>query len=388
MQTTTPAKVSVALNPVPGFCVKSWATNDALVRLSAPGDSDIHVKKGLKIFINIAWDQNIPPPPPASDDAIQRAMQGLDVDESNPEAWFVPIVLSDARQDSDKGRHHMNSVHVVPLRYLSPMNIRRLTLSTAGRSAIVFDCGLHPFIKSRCLKDPDFKSFIIGIHPSIPFPFPTSPLTLELAFQRIETQTTLVLSRQIGMPNIASKGKPQSRRVLVSAALYPPGHPNHQSPPTLIQEIADQPTRVPQKTQPKTILKQSSTKTPNSQHRIPAWSCAQQGASIRIVFDVPGVVSKLSPLRCNQVTGVILTQARAVIPDSTLDVEPRRILIHIPALYDLDLNLDASDAELVSVFGKNDTSNEALKLKRMRNLDVDNARAEWRVADRTIVLLT
>ncbi|KAF8130378.1 hypothetical protein EV363DRAFT_1336099 [Boletus edulis] len=170
------------------------------------------------------------------------------------------------------------------------------------------------------------------------------------------------------MPNIASKGKPQSRRVLVSAALYPPGHPNHQAPPTLIQEIADQPTRVPQKTQPKTILKQSSTKTPNSQHRIPAWSCAQQGASIRIVFDVPGV-------------------ARAVIPDSTLDVEPRRILLHIPALYDLDLNLDASDAELVSVFGKNDTFNEALKLKRMRNLDVDNARAEWRVADRTIVLL-
>lgn len=81
------------------------------------------------------------------------------------------------------------------------------------------------------------------------------------------------------------------------------------------------------------------------------------------------------------------TQTHTVIANSTLDVEPRRVLLHIPALYDFDLNLDASDAELSSVFGKSGTSNEALKLKRMRNLGVDNARAEWRVADRTIVLV-
>jgi hypothetical protein len=81
------------------------------------------------------------------------------------------------------------------------------------------------------------------------------------------------------------------------------------------------------------------------------------------------------------------TQTYAVIAESTLDVEPRRVLLHIPALYDLDLNLDSPDSELSSVFGKNNTANEALKLKRMRNLDVDNANAEWRVADRAIVLL-
>lgn len=68
-------------------------------------------------------------------------------------------------------------------------------------------------------------------------------------------------------------------------------------------------------------------------------------------------------------------------------MEPRRILLHVPGLYDLDINLDASNAELSSVFGKNDTGNQALKLKRMRNLDVDNARAEWRVANKTIVLV-
>jgi hypothetical protein len=37
----------------------------------------------------------------------------------------------------------------------------------------------------------------------------------ELALQRIEAQTSLVLSRQIGTPNIAAKGKLEARRVWV-----------------------------------------------------------------------------------------------------------------------------------------------------------------------------
>lgn len=61
--------------------------------------------------------------------------------------------------------------------------------------------------------------------------------------------------------------------------------------------------------------------------------------------------------------------------------------MHIPALYDLDLDLDTPDSELLSVFGKNEATNEVIKLKRMRSFDVDNAQAEWRVADRAIVLL-
>ena len=112
MQTVTPDKVAVAFNPVPGFCVKSRSTNNAVVHLTGQPD-DLHVIKGLKVFVNIAWDENIPPPPPATDDAVQRAMQGLDIDEYSPEAWFVPIVLSDARQDSDKGQCHTRSVDIV-----------------------------------------------------------------------------------------------------------------------------------------------------------------------------------------------------------------------------------------------------------------------------------
>lgn len=100
---TASLMATVTLNPVPGFCVKSRTTNDASVQLASDQPRAIRAEKGVKIFVNIAWDPNVPPPPPGSDEAIHRAVQGLDIDESNPEAWFIPIVLSDARQDSDKG---------------------------------------------------------------------------------------------------------------------------------------------------------------------------------------------------------------------------------------------------------------------------------------------
>lgn len=91
-------------------------------------------------------------------------------------------------------------------------------------------------------------------------------------------------------------------------------------------------------------------------------------------------------------------------------MEPRRIIISIPDLYLLDLNLDASDAELMATFsepkydsyfsnaelnrngkdssisGRNSLVDSALMLKRMRNLDVDGAKAEWRVGEGILVI--
>ncbi|KAF9219335.1 hypothetical protein BS17DRAFT_804440 [Gyrodon lividus] len=327
---TTP-KIAVVLIPVPGFCVKSKATNVAVTHRTASDQpynihgitstKPISIQKGLKIFVNVAWDANVPPPPPGSEDAIQKAMYGLESDESNPDAWFVPVVVSDARQDSDK----------------------------AGQPAVVFDCVFHPSIKSRTLKDPQFKTFII-----------------ELAFQRIEAQTTVVLSRQIGTPNIASKGKPQARQVLVPAALYPPGHPNHHTPTKLIQEITDRPTTEPATAPPKGILKKPPTH--NSVPRVPTWAWTQEDSKIRIVIEVPAMT-------------------QAIISESTLDVEPRRLILHIPSLYDLDINLEVPDAELSAIFGNSNSADKVLELKRMRNLDVDGAKAEWRVADKAIVIL-
>ena len=106
--------VRIDLAPKAGFCIKSSSlTPTALpqpplppssLNLLEPNPSPILVPKGLKVFINIAWDPHVPPPPEGNEDVIKRAMQGEDVDyEKDPSAWYVPVIVSNARQDIDKG---------------------------------------------------------------------------------------------------------------------------------------------------------------------------------------------------------------------------------------------------------------------------------------------
>jgi hypothetical protein len=105
---------AIPLSPLPGFCVKTKALQETVVPATATSASSdalgtipnapIAIPKGLKVFVNIAWDANVPPPPLGSEDAIQKAMRGEDFDELNPNGWFVPVIVSDLRDDTDKGR--------------------------------------------------------------------------------------------------------------------------------------------------------------------------------------------------------------------------------------------------------------------------------------------
>lgn len=88
--------IRVTLSPSAGFCIKSVALNSS-TKVS---------QKGIKLFINIAWDENVPPPPHGSEQAVQDAMHGRE-DEQDEGAlkdgtWFVPVVVSEPREDSDK----------------------------------------------------------------------------------------------------------------------------------------------------------------------------------------------------------------------------------------------------------------------------------------------
>ena len=111
--------IPVSLAPRPGFCVKSKtlspgviypkpSTDKTNVNLLEPATTAIPIPPHYKIFINIAWDANVPPPPEGSEDAIQRAMLGEDqIDEhSNPNGWYVPVIVSNPREDKDKGMCH------------------------------------------------------------------------------------------------------------------------------------------------------------------------------------------------------------------------------------------------------------------------------------------
>ena len=124
--------IRVTLTPSSGWCIKTTALHSAICTLSSPpssnkassasptpntnpllepsspasGPSTLVIPQGSKIFINLAWDSNVPPPPEGSEDVIQKAMSGQDGDEllgsENP-AWFVPVVISEPRSDIDKG---------------------------------------------------------------------------------------------------------------------------------------------------------------------------------------------------------------------------------------------------------------------------------------------
>ena len=63
----------------------------------------------------------------------------------------------------------------------------------------------------------------------------------------------------------------------------------------------------------------------------------------------------------------------------------------IPGLYVLDINLELPDAAIGQApFGVETDllgAENALTLKRARDLDVDRARAEWRVNERCLVIV-
>ncbi|OCH91358.1 hypothetical protein OBBRIDRAFT_792407 [Obba rivulosa] len=255
-----------------------------------------------------------------------------DVDASTD--YFVPVVISEPREATDK----------------------------AGKPAVVLDCVYNASLKSRTLKDPAFKTFLI-----------------ELAFQRVEAQWHILLSRQIGTPNIASKGKLQPRTVSIPVALYPEGHPHRalgggdqqQRQAKLIEEIDSPsiPGAATHRTQkPKGILKSPATTTPVALPPPPDFSWEKQGTGVQITLRVPGL-------------------ERAHIPSAALDIEPRRLLLSLPPLYALDLDLDLPDAALPGAARLSGASaHQALLLKRHPRLDVDGARAEWRVADGVLVI--
>ncbi|KAF7317950.1 S5A-REDUCTASE domain-containing protein [Mycena kentingensis (nom. inval.)] len=210
-------------------------------------------------------------------------MRGEDASDSQ---WFVPVVVSDPREDVDK----------------------------AGKPCLVFDCIFNSGVKSLSLRDPLFKTYI-----------------QELSLQRIEAQTSLLLSREITTPNIASKGKLLPRTALIPDTLPPPTKP-------LIEEIPPVPP-------PKGILKPSTQSLP-----LPvttwSWSKMPESGTIEISFPVP-----------------LLT--RALISRTTVDIEARRVLVFVPSSppLSIDVNVDVSDAEITARVPGHEA---ALMLKRFQ----------------------
>ncbi|GJE95821.1 pre-RNA processing PIH1/Nop17-domain-containing protein [Phanerochaete sordida] len=332
--------VRVDLSPKPGFCIKTTTLQSATFKVSPSVDKSqtvvsdaVTIPRGMKVFVNVAWDANVPPPPEGSEEMIQKAMLGeLETDEdalASGRAWFVPVIVSEPRMDSDK----------------------------AGKPSVVFDSVYNPALKSRATRDAAFRTFV-----------------MELALQRIEAQHGLQLSREIGTPNIASKGKLAPRSALVPLALLPEAHALRvqadKAPKKLVEEILPSDSAVAKpdvSAPPKSILKRvANTDALQAQER-PVFEWTKDGERIKITVGVPNLTHD-------------------DVANAALDVEPRRIILDVPSLYHLDVDLAMPDAQIMATFGGTSSEGSPLMLKRQRELDVDGATAEWRVQERTLIL--
>lgn len=149
----------VDLTPTPGFCVKSSVLN--------PEPSP--VPAGRKVFINICYDRNVPPPPPADDQTITQALSAHQ--RGTEDSYYVPVVVSQPREDKDKGwfcsprTRLASSVGTGFSSFISlifaDQHLAWLFL-TAGNPALVFDCIYNQTVKARVLSNSEYKLFIVG----------------------------------------------------------------------------------------------------------------------------------------------------------------------------------------------------------------------------------
>lgn len=222
-----PRTTRVKLSPTPGYCIKSTALQDGACRVtqdtasgadngvanastnsiilggpqSAPPLGTLKVPRGIKIFVNICWDVNVPPPPEGNEEMIQRAMRGeeeLD-DETLLQGggWFVPVVVSQPRQDLDKGMlilriPHASNVRLCSSRYfrpslkadyflpLTPITLGPTILRCALPHSDSFRCG-HCVTKCDLFLCPDYR-LLIYARPDDPFSISDSQLGSLLSF--------------------------------------------------------------------------------------------------------------------------------------------------------------------------------------------------------------
>jgi hypothetical protein len=99
----------ITLKPSPGFVIKTVSLEVGLYTPSAPPSipannktlepvsRSIAVTAGHKVFLNVAFDSNVPPPRKASEVDIRRALAG------DEDGYFVPVVICDGREMADKG---------------------------------------------------------------------------------------------------------------------------------------------------------------------------------------------------------------------------------------------------------------------------------------------
>jgi hypothetical protein len=135
------AWTNIHISPSPGFCIKSKLLHSGFL-------NQVALPQGLKVFINVAWSKDLPPPP----NGVKKTLTGDHQTHSDDSSIYA--FTSDGRLDTDKGAVYDASCRGTCLTYA--------LFYLAGNPAVVFDCIYHSSFKSYVVKDADVKKLLIG----------------------------------------------------------------------------------------------------------------------------------------------------------------------------------------------------------------------------------
>jgi len=95
--------VTVNVSPSPGFCIKSKVLHLDATSTRGQTHRPTPISEGLKVFVNIAWSKDVPPPLDDIEKAFEfAAHSGRNVSKSERNSP-IPVFASDGRLDTDKG---------------------------------------------------------------------------------------------------------------------------------------------------------------------------------------------------------------------------------------------------------------------------------------------
>jgi hypothetical protein len=103
---TSSLNVTINVTPSPGFCIKSKLLQSSVLNVTSshePTQRLVPIPQGLKVFVNIAWSKDVPPPLDGVEKILEFVAHNLRTDGKSEGDSPISVFASDGRLDTDKG---------------------------------------------------------------------------------------------------------------------------------------------------------------------------------------------------------------------------------------------------------------------------------------------
>lgn len=103
---TSTSNVTISISPSPGFCIKSKLLQSSILNVASvdqPTRRPVPIPQGLKVFVNIAWSKDVPPPLDGVEKALESVAHNRRMDRTSENDDPISVFASDGWLDVDKG---------------------------------------------------------------------------------------------------------------------------------------------------------------------------------------------------------------------------------------------------------------------------------------------